>query len=97
VAVYYVTKVRKEWSSSPRLHEHIEGVCTVDGAHYTRRQVLDSMNRSDQWFTRGSDGSTARIKPLERCSVVSGCPATPYLTTAPDHTTKNNLDTLPPC
>jgi len=93
---FTVTKVSKEWSSVPRAHEHIEGVCTVDGTHYTRRQVVDSMDRNDDWYTRGADGSSARIKRASGCPV-TGCPATPYITTAPDHTTANNLDNLARC
>lgn len=93
---YTVTKVRKEWSYVPRTHEHIEGVCTTDGTHYTRKQVVDSMGRGDTWSTRGPDGSSARIKPANGCPV-NECPATPYITTAPDHTTANNLDNLPSC
>lgn len=32
---YVVTNVRKEWSNQGTRHEHIEGVCTSGGAHYT--------------------------------------------------------------
>lgn len=91
-----VTKVRKEWAISPRAHEHIEGVCTADGVHYTRLQVVLAIRRGEQWITSGG-GATARIRELDRCSVVSGCPAAPYITTTPDHSTANNLDNLPPC
>jgi len=90
------TKVRKEWSQSPRLHEHIEGVCTADGTHYTRAAVVAGIRRGESWVTSGG-GSTARIRELARCSAEAGCPATPYITTAPDHTTANNLENLPRC
>lgn len=89
-----VTRTRFERVANPP-HEHIEGVCTTDNTHYTRSQVVDSMARGQEWVTW--DGrSTARIKPLARCPH-SSCPATPYITTAPDHTNTNNLDNLPHC
>jgi hypothetical protein len=93
---YTVDRVRKETSYTPRVHEHIEGVCTTSGTHFTRREVVDSMRRGEGWMTRGPDGSSAVIKPMNTCPV-TGCPATPYITTAPDHTTANNLDNLPRC
>ncbi len=89
-----VTRVRKEWSND-RTHLHIEGVCTVDGAHHTRREVVDSIAAGNRWVTSGG-GSTAVIKPIQFCPAYR-CTATPYITTAPDHTTANNLDNLPPC
>ena len=94
---YTVTKVRMEWSSYPRTHEHIEGVCTVPGGtHYARADVVASIARGDSWFTLAADGTSARVKPMSGCPVV-GCPATPYITTAPDHSRTNNLDNLPRC
>ena len=91
---FTVTKTRFERVANPP-HEHIEGVCTVDGSHYTRRQVVDSMAAGNQWATW--DGrSTAHIKPLTYCPH-SSCAATPYITTAPDHSVTNNLDNLPRC
>jgi len=43
MTTYTVTKVRKELSAD-KSHEHIEGVCTTDGTHYTRQQVVDSID-----------------------------------------------------
>lgn len=91
---FTVTKTRYERVSYPP-HEHIEGVCTVQGQHYTRSQVAQSIAAGNQWVTW--DGrSTARIKPMDRCPT-PGCPGVPYITTAPDHTTTNNLERLPRC
>lgn len=90
-----VTGVRKEWSSD-NTHQHIEGVCTDAALHYTRAEVVAGINRGESWVTKGSDGSTATIKKLKYCPATS-CLATPYITTAPDHTTVNNLDNLPAC
>lgn len=89
-----VTKVRKE-TSTDGTHRHIEGVCTSDGTHHTRAHVVDSINAGEAWYTSGG-GSQARIKPLTYCPA-QGCPAKPYITTAPDHVTANNLENLPPC
>ena len=89
-----VTKVRKELSSDGS-HLHLEGVCTVDGVHYTRAEVVASIVAGSTWVTSAS-GTTAHIKPMARCPAI-GCLATPYITTAPDHTTVNNLENLPRC
>ena len=90
-----VDRVRKETSYVPSQHEHIEGVCS-GGTHYTRLQVVAGIRRGENWYTRGTDGSTARMKEMPSCPR-SGCPATPYITTAPDHTAANNLENLPRC
>lgn len=90
-----VDHVRKETSYVPSQHEHVEGVCSA-GTHYTRSQVVAGIRRGENWYTRGPDGSTAQIKVMASCPR-TGCPATPYITTAPDHTPANNLDNLPRC
>lgn len=89
-----VTKVRKE-QSADRSHEHIEGVCTVDGVHHTRAAVVASIGAGQVWVT-SAGGSTATIKPMRFCPAPA-CLATPYITTAPDHTTLNNLENLSRC
>lgn len=90
-----VTKVRKE-SSSDGSHRHIEGVCTVEGTHYTRRQVVDSINAGNVWTTRSPSGNTAVIRPISYCPA-SGCLASPYITTRADSQKDDNLENLPPC
>ena len=94
-AVPTVSKVRKELSASGT-HRHIEGVCTIDGTHYTRRQVVEGIARGESWTTRSPSGSTATIRPLERCTT-AGCPATPYITTRADNQKDDNLENLPSC
>jgi Protein of unknown function (DUF3892) len=92
-----VTAVRKEWSGvGSARHEHIEAVCTVTGSHYTRQQVVSGLRRGEDWHTRGADGSRARIRELRFCPH-GVCFATPYLTTAPDHTEANDLENLQRC
>ncbi|MEW6223015.1 MAG: DUF3892 domain-containing protein [Chloroflexota bacterium] len=90
-----VTKVRKE-SSSDGSHRHIEGVCTVDGTHYTRREVVDSIARGNVWTTRSASGSTAVIRPINYCPAPR-CIAAPYITTRADNQKDDNLENLPPC
>jgi hypothetical protein len=90
-----VTRVRKEQAHTPRPHDHIVGVGTADGGYYTRGQVVDGINRGELWVT-SAGGTTAPIREVAYCTVAPGCPATPYITTAPDHTEVNNLDHLPP-
>jgi hypothetical protein len=89
-----VTGARKEMSSDGT-HQHIEGVCTTAGMHYTRAQVVAGIDRGEDWHTYAG-GKTAKIRKLIYCSA-PGCFATPYITTAPDHTSQNNLDHLAPC
>ena len=90
-----VTKVRMESSDQGGRHEHIEGVCTTANLHYTRKEVVDSLDAGDSWKT-SADGSSATIKKMTYCKHAS-CMATPYLTTDADATAKDNLDNLPPC
>lgn len=89
-----VTKVRRE-RSADGTHHHLEGVCTTSGTHYTRREVVDGINRGEDWHT-SAGGKTAKIKPMTYCPAAN-CFATPYITTSPDRTTENNLEKLPDC
>ena len=94
MATYTVTKVRKE-SASDGTHHHIEGVCTNDDTHYTRKQVVDSINAGNTWKTKAG-GYEATIKTIIYCPV-AGCMATPYIKTNPDSTSKDNLENLDSC
>jgi hypothetical protein len=94
MASYTVTKVRKE-QSSDGTHRHIEGVCTDDGTHYTRQQVVDSINASNTWKT-SAGGYTATIEVISYCPK-SNCYAKPYIKTNPDSTTQDNLENLLEC
>ena len=89
-----VTHTRKE-ASADGTHEHVAGVCTTVGTYFTRAEVVSGIDRGETWLTSGG-GSTARIKKISYCPR-TGCYLSPYITTAPDHTTANNLDNLPPC
>jgi hypothetical protein len=46
--------------------------------------------------TADGGGMSARIKKISFCPR-AGCYVSPYITTAPDYSTANNLDNLPPC
>jgi hypothetical protein len=94
MATYIVTKVRKELSSDGT-HRHIEGVCTNAGVHYTRREVVNSINSGNKWKT-SANGYEAVIEPIQYCPK-PGCTATPYIRTNPDSTKKDNLENLDPC
>lgn len=91
---YTVTRVRKVQAANGS-HRHIEGVCTTENLHYTRRQVVDSISAGNTRITIAG-GKIARTKPMDHCPA-RACTATPYITTAPDHTTENNLENLPAC
>jgi hypothetical protein len=96
MSTYYANKVHKSWNSSGT-HQHIEFVCQeTSGTHWTPGEVVASIELGNEWRTRGTDGSSARIKPLQYCPAPS-CLTKPYITTTPDHTTANNLDNLLPC
>lgn len=93
----YVTRVRKEWSGSgANQHEHIVGVCLEVGGFKTNQQVVDSIKGGEVWRTKAQDGSTALIRPMNWCPH-GLCIHKPYITTAPDHSTANNLENLPRC
>ena len=94
MATFTVTKVRKE-SSADKTHEHIEGVCTTDGTHYTRQQVVDSIDSGNTWKT-SADGYEATIEKMEFCPK-DKCLAQPYIKTKPDSTKKDNLENLDRC
>lgn len=89
-----VTKVRKE-TSSDGSHRHIEGVCTTDGVHHTRKEVVDSIARGNAWVT-SAGGHSAPIRPINYCPAPA-CIAAPYITTRPDTARDDNLENLPPC
>lgn len=94
MATYIVTKVRKELSADGS-HRHIEGVCTASGTHYTRQEVVDSINAGNTWKTQ-ADGYEATIKVMSYCPQAS-CLAKPYIETKRDSTKKDNLEYLDPC
>jgi hypothetical protein len=91
---YTVTRTRKEPAAGGS-HDHIKGVCTTANVHYTRKEVVDSISAGNSWVT-SAGGKTAVIKPVSYCPAF-GCLASPYITTAPDHSTENNLEELPAC
>lgn len=92
MASYTVTKVRKELSSDGS-HRHIEGVITSANVHYTRREVVDSINAGNTWQT-SAGGYTAVIHTLSYCPRAN-CYATPYIATNPNSTKLDNLENLP--
>lgn len=57
-----VTKVRKELSADGT-HQHIESVCTSDGVHHTRRDVVTSIDAGNTWQTK-ADGYEAVIEKI---------------------------------
>jgi hypothetical protein len=97
MAKYYVTKVRKETGTGTggTTHKHIVGVITDSGALYKNQQVVDSIDAGNEWYTRVPGEPDAKITKLARCDRAAGCSHKPYLTTAPDHSKKNNLEALP--
>lgn len=94
MAIYVVTKVRKE-TSADGSHKHIEGVCTNAGIHYTRREVVSSIDAGNIWKT-SADGYEAVIEKMIYCPRAN-CYATPYIKTHPDSTKKDNLENLDLC
>jgi hypothetical protein len=94
MSTYVVTKVRKELSADGS-HRHIEGVCTNAGVHYTRQEVVDSINAGNTWKTQ-ADGYEATITVRSYCPHGS-CLAKPYIETKPDSTKKDNLENLDWC
>lgn len=91
---YTVTGVRKV-TAPDGSHRHIEGVCTTANLHYTRQQVVDSIQNGDTWTT-SCDGYSATVRVVTFCHA-KNCLTTPYIQTKPDSTTKDNLENLPAC
>jgi hypothetical protein len=94
MADFVVTHVRKELSEDGS-HRHIEGVCTSDGVHYTRKAVVDSINEGNRWKAQ-ADGYEAVIEVISYCPKPN-CFAKPYIRTNPDSTKKDNLENLDSC
>ena len=94
MAFYTVVKVRKEWSADSS-HQHIEGVCTDAGIHYTRQEVVSSIDAGSTWKTNAG-GFSAEIVTMSYCSHPS-CLAKPYIKTNPDSSKLDNLENLPLC
>ncbi len=92
MATYTVTKQRKERSADGS-HQHIEGVITTAGVHYSRGQVVASIDAGSTWQT-SAGGYTAIIRKLTHCPRAN-CNATPYISTNPDSTKQDNLENLP--
>ncbi len=89
-----VTRVRMVQAPEGK-HEHIAGVCTVEGTYFSRQDVAGAIDAGEEWWTEAG-GTRARIRKAPYCPV-QGCLTFPYLTTAPDHTPTNNLENLPTC
>jgi hypothetical protein len=89
-----VTRIRKELSADGT-HWHIEGACTADSTHYPREVIASRIDGGEPWFSSGG-ATQVRIRTIVSCPMPP-CSASPYLTTAPDHTATNNLENLPRC
>jgi hypothetical protein len=96
MSTYYVTRVRKESArvSSGASHEHIIGVITNAGTYHTNKQVVDSLAVRNEWYTSVEGQPKAKIREMAYCPKTD-CFHKPYLTTDPDHSTRNNLENLP--
>jgi len=94
VSTYDVTRVRKQLDTSGS-HHHIIGVVTSAGVFYTNREVTDSIDGGNEWYTRVDGEPKARVRKLSFCPATA-CYHSPYLTTSPDHSKRNNLENLPP-
>lgn len=72
-------------------HDHIAAVKIAGGREFSRAMVVSDIRYgTDSYYTYGG-GEYADV-------IVRGCPSCTfgdYITTAPDHTTANNLLSLP--
>jgi hypothetical protein len=89
-----VTRVRKQLSADGT-HWHIEGVCTDDETYLPRSDVVARIDGGEAWLASGG-GVEVTIRTIV-CCPLPPCSASPYLTTAPDHTAANNIENLPRC
>ena len=58
------TKARRERAADG--HLHVAGVCTTTGLHYTRQEVVDSINAGNVWRT-SAGGFEATITTTSFC------------------------------
>jgi hypothetical protein len=92
MSTYTVTRVRKELSPDGT-HRHLEGVITNTNTHWTRGQVVASINAGNTWRT-SAGGHSATITTVPYCPRGT-CLASPYIKTNPNSTQLDNLENLP--
>jgi hypothetical protein len=95
MAIYKVTKVRKEAPSLNPNHKHIVGVVTEDGVYHSNQVVVDSLASGDSWWTSVPDEPEAEIIRL-RCCPQAWCLHAPYLASVPGESLASDLERLPP-
>jgi hypothetical protein len=71
-----VNGVRKERSGSGT-HDHVAGVCTVDGTYVSRAGVFEALARGEDWHIE-LKGEMSPIRKIEQCPY-PGCRFGPYL------------------
>jgi hypothetical protein len=86
VATHYA--VKRHMVSTSGGHEHVGAVKEESGTEWTRAEVVSSITAGDSWYTK-NNGLSARIH-----KVACSC-GTTYLSTDPDSTKADNLDSLP--
>ncbi len=89
-----VRRIRREASVSGS-HAHIAGVCTDSGDFMTRVELIVALDRGEIWWAE-THGRQVRIRKVMHCDV-PGCSLSPYVTTATENTTRNNLENLQEC
>ena len=87
-----VTGVAKG-ASAHATHEHISEVSTQGAIHYTRQEVIESIEAGDRWRTL-ADGIETETRVIESCPH-PGCTLGPYIQSNPDATGTDNLQNLP--
>lgn len=93
MAIYNVTKVRKEAPAQNPSHEHIVGLVTDDGAYHTNQEVAESIRAGNTWQTLVS-GETALIGVDDYCGY-KWCMHAPYLRSTPGPSLATDLEKLP--
>jgi hypothetical protein len=94
MTTYIVAWVRKE-TSADGTHEHIEGVCTGAGVHYTRSEVVESIRAGNVWKTLAG-GREALIEPVAKCPIPT-CDAAPYIRANAGSIDRDDLEGLDCC
>jgi len=96
MAIFRVTKVRKEAMPLDPKHEHIVGVQTDDGAYHPLPEVVASIERGDEWRTAAAGEPEAAISVEPYCTK-PWCLRAPYLASEPGESVASDLEKLPRC
>jgi hypothetical protein len=79
--------------SADGTHDHVSDLCTQGAIHYTRHEVIESIEAGDRWRIL-AHGMNGEIRVIESCPH-PGCMLGPYIQSNTHGTGTDNLENLP--